>query len=213
MKYFPVLVLLLIFSSCVQSKIFPIGPSRACFEPTDGVVLAPFQDIGFNEAVKLEGIIQEELKKAGFGNVETAPDLEYEMLAAGIKDVDDPDQFYRFFSELKRQWFIQVDIVGWKNEGGLAYEQEDLGRKGSDPYYVSPQISNSNVVKVRFIVWDTQQDVKVYEFESQTTASGIPIPSGNDEDMYSLNLSSMSMVLQKSVRKGAIHLGKKMKCI
>lgn len=161
----------------------------------------------------MERIIKEELKKAGFGNVETAPDLEYEMLAAGIKDVDDPDQFYRFFSELNRQWFIQVDIVGWKNEGGLAHEYEDRTRKGSDPYYVSPRIANDNVVRVRFVVWDTQQDVKVYEFESQTTASGLPIPSGDDEEIYSLNMSSMSMVLQKSVRKGAIHLGKKMKCL
>lgn len=213
MKYFSVLLFTLIFSSCVQSKIFPIGPSRACFDPADGVVLAPFQDIGFNEAVKLEGIIKEELKKAGFANVETAPDLEYEMLAAGIKDVDDPDQFYRFYSELNRQWFIQVTIVGWKNEGGLAFEQEDLGRKGSDPYYVSPSISNDNVARVRFVIWDTQQDVKIYEFESQTRTSGIPIPSGNDEDLYSVNLSSMSMVLQKSVRKGAKHLGKKMECL
>ena len=84
--------------SCTSSKVYTSQFCKVCLSQEDGISLLPlawepsFRLLSVAEQSKLERQILEKLRSQGFTKVELYDRMDYELLNAGIKDLNDPKQ-------------------------------------------------------------------------------------------------------------------------
>lgn len=101
-----------------------------CLKPSDGSLLLPlawepsFRMLSVAEKNQLERQILSDLKNKGFTKVELYDQLDYELLKAGIKDLNDPIQRAKIESELGYSYLLGLSLGPTREGDGWSYQTE-----------------------------------------------------------------------------------------
>lgn len=209
-KYFTYYFLLIAFglmSSCIsKTKIFPKINCHICMSQADGILLLPlswepsFRTLSIAQQNELEEMILFNLREQGFEKVELRDRLDYELLKAGIKDLNDPAQRAELHTGLGYPYLLGLSLgeAEWKGQWQLQ-DNNDL----NSPTYWGSDESVSAFLRLALI--DTHSTDILADYAIQTTQNGIPIPIG-DEESLDLNFGSVSQAITIATRKGMRHL-------
>jgi hypothetical protein len=137
-------------------------------------------------------MILEIFREEGFTKVALYDQMDYELLKAGIKDVNDPIQRANIDLELGIPYLLGLSL------GELRW----TGNWENDT-----QISNS----LRIALMETATGEIISDYAVNTTIDGLPIPLGDGESM-SLNFASLSKAVSISTRKGIKNLVNDCEC-
>jgi len=117
MRYFSILILCCLgLSSCISTKIYPRISCHICLSKNDGLLLLPlnwqesFRQLSFSEQNQLENLIMETFREEGFTKVAIYDQMDYELLNAGIKDVNDPIQRANINLELGIPYLLGLSL-------------------------------------------------------------------------------------------------------
>lgn len=209
--------LLLIFiliasSACTSTKIYPRIKCHICLAQSDGVLLLPlnwqesFRQLSIGQQNSLEGLIVEIFHEEGFPNVAVYDQLDYELLNAGIKDVNDPVQRANINLELGIPYLLGLSLgeLGWTGN----WERTDPSNIDSPSYWESDTDIKS-ILRVALMETATGDIISDYAIE--TTISEFPIPIGDGETM-DLNFGSLYKAVEISTRKGIKNMVKDCGC-
>ena len=151
-------------------------------------------------------MILEIFHEEGFSNVALYDQMEYELLRAGIKDVNDPVQRANIDLELGIPYLLGLSLGELRWTG--TWENTDPSNIASSTYWENDtQISNS----LRVALMETATGEIISDYAVNTTIDGLPIPLGDGESM-SLNFASLSRAVSISTRKGIKNLVKDCEC-
>lgn len=132
--------------------------------------------------------------------------MDYELLRAGIKDVNDPVQRANIDLELGIPYLLGLSLGELRWTG--TWEKTDPLNIASPSYSENEtQISNS----LRIALMETATGDIISDYAVNTTIDGLPIPLGDGESM-SLNFASLSKAVSISTRKGIKNLVKDCEC-
>ncbi len=151
-------------------------------------------------------MILEIFREEGFSKVALYDQMDYELLKAGIKDVNDPVQRANIDLELGIPYLLGLSLGELRWTG--TWENTDPSNIASPTYWENDtQISNS----LRIALMETATGEIISDYAVNTTIDGIPIPVGDGEIM-SLNFASLSRAVSISTRKGIKNLVKDCEC-
>lgn len=212
MRYIlPIFFVLLFFASCTTLKIYTSRTCTVCLKPNDGILLLPlawepsFQLLSVAEKNQLERQILSDLKGKGFTKIELYDQLDYELLKAGIKDLNDPTQRSKIDSELGYSYLLGLSLGSTREGEGWSYqtlqEAYDLAP--------APDMEVSAILRMALIESKTGEIVSDNTVISEN--SGF---SKSDKDGGSdyWNFASVSGVIRSGVAKGVDFLAKNCRC-
>lgn len=107
---------LITLSACTSTKIYPRISCHICLAQRDGILLLPlnwqesFRQLSIGEQNKLEQLIVKIFQEKGFTNVAIYDQMDYELLNAGIKDVNDPIQRANINLELGIPYLLGLSL-------------------------------------------------------------------------------------------------------
>lgn len=211
-KLFPLIILGACLLACSSTKIYPKIKCHVCLRQSDGILLMPlawdpsFRNLSTAQQNELEQQILENLRNEGFTKVELLDQLDYELLNAGIKDLNDPFQRAKIHTELGYPYLLGL-ILGeakWKGE----WEFPDLNNPSSNQYWEEDETVTATL-QMALVESETANIVSDYSI--QTVQNGIPIPIGGGETM-DLNFGSISQAVGIATRKGIKNLIKDCSC-
>ncbi len=194
------------FASCSSTKIYPRIKCHICLSKTDGILLLPlnwqesFRQLSVSDQNRLEAMILKIFREEGFSNVVLYDQMDYELLRAGIKDVNDPVQRANIQLELGIPYLLGLSLgeLRWTGNWG----NSDPSNLASPTYYENDtQIMNS----LRIALMETATGEIISDYAVNTTIDGLPIPLGDGESMSS-NFASLSKAVSISTRKGIKNL-------
>ena len=139
-------------------------------------------------------------REEGFSNVVLYDQMDYELLRAGIKDVNDPVQRANIQLELGIPYLLGLSLgeLRWTGNWG----NSDPSNLASPTYWENDtQIMNS----LRIALMETATGEIISDYAVNTTIDGLPIPLGDGESMSS-NFASLSKAVSISTRKGIKNL-------
>lgn len=151
-------------------------------------------------------MILEIFREEGFSKVALYDQMDYELLKAGIKDVNDPVQRANIDLELGIPYLLGLSLGDLRWTG--TWENTDASNIASPTYWENDtQISNS----LRIALMETSTGEIISDYAVNTTIDGLPIPVGDGEIM-SLNFASLSKAVSISTRKGIKNLVSDCEC-
>jgi hypothetical protein len=197
----PILAVLLFFASCTTSKIYTAQTCKICLSKSDGILVLPlawepsFRLLSVAEKNQLERQILSDLRNKGFTDVELYDQLDYELLKAGIKDLNDPIQRAKINSELGYPYLLGLSL-------GPAREGEGWSYQRPEEVYAQeaiPEMEVSAILRVALIESETGLIVSDNSIASEN--SGF---SRTDEDggLDYWNFATLSGVIRSGVGKG-----------
>jgi hypothetical protein len=151
-------------------------------------------------------MIVEIFRDEGFTKVAIYDQMEYELLNAGIKDINDPDQLAQINLELGISYLIGLSLgeLAWTGN----WERSDPSDFDSPSYWDSDtQVKSS----LRIAVMETTTGNIISENSVETSLEGFPIPIGDGETI-DLNSASLFKAVKISVRKGIKNMMKDCGC-
>lgn len=159
-----------------------------------------FRKLSTSQQNELELMILENLKKEGFTKVELLDQLDYELLNAGIKDLNDPSQRAKIHTELGYTYLLGLSLgeAKWKGE----WEFPDLDNPNSNQFWEEDETVTA-MLQLALVESETARIVS--EYSIQTTQNAMPIPIGDGKSM-DLNFGSISQAIKIATRKGIRHL-------
>ncbi|WP_343853853.1 hypothetical protein [Algoriphagus jejuensis] len=206
-------MLLISATACTSSKVFTTQFCKVCLSQEDGVLLLPlawetsFRLLSVAEQNQLERQILEKLRSRGFTKVELYDRLDYELLKAGIKDLNDPKQLSKISSELGYPYLLGLSMGPSRAGESWAFlSPEEVNASVPTP---SPDMEVSATVRIALIETDTGQIVS-----DKTVVSSNSGWSNTDEDGGEdyWNFASISGVLFHGVDKGTAAMVKDCGC-
>ncbi|WP_192347691.1 hypothetical protein [Algoriphagus sp. Y33] len=203
---------LIAFSACTSTKIYPRISCHICLAQQDGVLLLPlnwkesFRRLSISEQNRLEKMIVEIFQDEGFTNVTIYDQMEYELLNAGIKDVNDPIQRANINLELGIPYLLGLSLgeLAWSGN----WERTDPSDFNSPSYWESDTHIKSFL---RVALMETATGDIISDYAIETTINGLPIPIGDGQTM-DLNFGSLYKAVSISTRKGVKNLMKDCGC-
>jgi len=129
--------LVFLSTSCTTSKIYTKQFCKICLSQVDGILVLPlawqpgFRQLSTSEQNQLESQILDKLRSRGFTKVELYDRMDYELLKAGIKNLNDPAQLAKVESELGYSYLLGLSLGST--------------RDGEDWSYLSPEEVNASV--------------------------------------------------------------------
>lgn len=212
MKNLLPLFILLAFSACSSTKIYPRISCHICLAKEDGILLLPlnwqesFSQLSPGDHRYLEEMIVEIFHEGGFSKVAIYDQMEYELLNAGIKDINDPEQLAQINLELGISYLIGLSLgeLAWTGN----WERSDPSNFDSPSYWdTDTQVKSS----LRIAMMETSTGNIISENSVETSMGGFPIPIGDGETI-DLNSASLFKAVRTSIRKGIKNLMKDCEC-
>ncbi len=200
-------------ASCTTSKIYTKQFCKVCLSQADGILLLPlawqpgFRQLSTSEQNQLESQILDKLRSQGFTKVELYDRMDYELLKAGIKNLNDPSQLAKVESELGYPYLLGLSL--------------GPTRDGEDWSYLSPEEVSANVplpdpdlevsATLRIALIETTSGQIVSDKTIISNNSGW---SDSDEDggVDYWNFASISGVLSHGADKGITSMVKDCGC-
>ncbi|MHA7131580.1 hypothetical protein [Algoriphagus namhaensis] len=201
-KVLVLLSLAAILVSCSSTKIYPRIKCHVCLSKSDGILLLPlnwqesFRQLSISEQNELERVILEIFREEGFTQVALYDQMDYELLKAGIKDVNDPLQRANIDLELGIPYLLGLSLgeLRWTGD----WQNLEPSNTDAGTYWESDtRVSNS----LRIALMETATGEVISDYAVTTTIDGLPIPIGDGESA-SLNFASLAQAVRISVRKG-----------
>jgi len=208
LKKITLLFLLLAFSACSSTKIYLRISCHICLAQEDAILLLPlnwqesFRQLSAGEQSTLEEMIVEIFHEEGFSKVAIYDQMEYELLNAGIKDINDPEQLAQVNLELGISYLIGLSLgeLAWTGN----WERSDPTNFDSPSYWdTDTQVKSS----LRIAMMETATGNIISENSVETSMGGFPIPIGDGETI-DLNTASLFKAVKISTRKGIKNLMK-----
>lgn len=205
--------LIFLSASCTTSKIYTTQFCKICLSQADGILVLPlawepsFRQLSTSEQNQLERQILDKLRSRGFTKVELYDRMDYELLKAGIKNLNDPAQLEKVGSELGYPYLLGLSL--------------GPTRDGEDWSYLSPGDVNANVpapdpdmevsATLRIALIETKSGQIVSDKTVISSNSGW---SNSDEDggVDYWNFASISGVLFHGADKGIAAMVKDCSC-
>ncbi|MDR7128777.1 hypothetical protein J2X69_001109 [Algoriphagus sp. 4150] len=201
-----------VFSACTSTKIYPRISCHICLSQQDGILLLPlnwqesFRQLSIAEQNRLEKMIVEILHEKGFTNVALYDQMDYELLNAGIKDVNDPVQRANINLELGIPYLLGLSLgeLAWSGN----WERTDPSDFNSPSHW-----ENDTHIKsfLRVALMETATGNIISDYAIETTISEFPIPIGDGETL-DLNFGSLFKAVSISTRKGIKNIVKDCGC-
>jgi hypothetical protein len=211
-KLLSILLLFVSLASCSSTKIYPRISCHICLSKKDGILLLPlnwqesFRQLSIYEQNRLEGMIIEIFQEEGFTNVALYDQMDYELLNAGIKDVNDPIQRANINLELGIPYLLGLSL-GELEWTGDWKRSDDLNLDSPSYWESDTRISSS----LRIALMETATGDIISNYAINTTIGGLPIPIGNRASI-NVNFASLSQAVVISTRKGIKNLVKDCGC-
>lgn len=155
---------------------------------------------------ELENRILRTLREEGFTNVELYDRMDYELLNAGVRDINDPVQRANINLQLGIPYLLGLSLgdAGWTGEWkAISPEEPEMGSYWESDTRVSSML--------RIALFETATGEIVSDYAVETTIDGIPIPVGDSESL-SLNFGSIEQAVRLSVQKGIRNLVQDCSC-
>jgi hypothetical protein len=205
----------LIFSgtSCTTSKIYTSQFCKVCLGKADGILLLPlawepsFRLLSDSEKNQLERQILEKLRRLGYSKVELYDRMDYELLKAGIRDLNDPVQLAKVQSELGYPYLLGLALGPSREGEGWSYlNPEEVNAAVPVP---DPDMEVRATLRIALIETKSGQIVS-----DQTVVSQNSGWSNTDKDggVDYWNFASISGVLLHGVDKGVSSMAKECSC-
>jgi hypothetical protein len=198
--------------SCTSTKIYPRINCHVYLNQKDGILLLPlnwqesFRQLSISEQNRLEKMIVEIFHEEGFTNVAIYDQMDYELLNAGIKDVNDPVQRANINLELGIPYLLGLSLgeLAWTGN----WERSDPANLDSPGYWESDTEIKSFL---RVALMETATGDVISDYAIETTISEFPIPIGDGETL-DLNFGTLYKAVSISTRKGIKNMMKDCGC-
>lgn len=202
----------LLFFSCVSTNVYTRLKCHICLSKSDGLLLLPlnwqesFRKLSISQQNELEDMIMEIFHEEGFTNVAIYDQMDYELLKAGIKDVNDPVQRANIDLELGIPYLLGLSLgeLAWSGD----WQNTDPSNMDSPSYWESSTHIKSFL---RVALMETATGNVVSDYAIETTIDGLPIPIGDGVSL-DLNFASLYKAVSISTRKGIKNMMKDCGC-
>ncbi|MFC3416869.1 hypothetical protein [Algoriphagus hitonicola] len=205
-KIIPLLFLIFLQFSCATTKIYPRIKCQTCVSKSDGILLMPlqwdpsFRQLSTAQINELERMILEIFREEGFTQVELYDRMEYELLNAGIRDVNDPVQRAKINLELGIPYLLGLSLGESDWSGNWEAIDPDFPEAGTY-WEEDTQVSSM----LRIALFETAAGDIVSDYAVEATINGMPIPIGDGESL-TLNFGSVIRAVSIATRKGIKNL-------
>ena len=151
-------------------------------------------------------MIMEIFRAEGFTKVAIYDQMDYELLNAGIKDVNDPIQRANINLELGIPYLLGLSLgeLAWSGN----WEKTNPSDLDSPSYWESDTHIKSFL---RVALMETATGNVISDYAIETTINGLPVPIGNDITL-DLNFASLYKAVSISTRKGIKNMVKDCGC-
>lgn len=210
-KFIPLLFSLFFLASCTNSKIYTSRSCTICLNPEDGILLLPlawepsFRLLSVAQKNQLERQILSDLKAKGYERIELYDQLDYELLKAGIQDLNDPFQRAKIHFELGYSYLLGLSLGPTREGEGWSYQTEQEAF-ALDP---APDMEVSAILRIALIEVSTGDIVSDNTVVSKNSGFSKPDKDGG---LDYWNFATISGVIRKGVRKGVDFLAKQCAC-
>lgn len=192
---------LFFLASCTTSKIFTSQTCHRCLSKSDGILLLPlawepsFRTLSVAEKNQLERQILGDLRAKGFTKVELYDQLDYELLKAGIKNLNDPIQRAKINSELGYPHLLGLSLGPTREGEGWSYQTEQ------EVYDLAlyPDMEVNAMLRIAVIESKTGEIISDNTVVSEN--SGVS-KTDKEGGLDYLNFASLTGVIRSGVRKG-----------
>ncbi len=192
---------LFFLASCTTSKIYTAQTCHICLSKSDGILVLPlawepsFRSLSVAEKNQLERQILSDLRGKGFTKVELYDQLDYELLKAGIKDLNDPDQRAKINSEIGYRYLLGLSLGPTRDSEGWSYQTEQ------EVYDLSPdpEMEVSALLRVALIESETGNIVSDNSIVSENSGFSKTDKEGG---LDYWNFATVSGVIQSGLGKG-----------
>lgn len=204
--------ILIVLQACTSTKIYPRINCHICLMKGDGILLLPlnwqesFRQLSISEQNRLEKMIVEIFHEEGFTNVAIYDQMDYELLNAGIKDVNDPVQRANINLELGIPYLLGLSLgeLAWTGN----WERSDPANIDSPSYWESDTEIKSFL---RVALMETATGDVISDYAIETTINEFPIPIGDGETL-DLKFETLYKAVSISTRKGIKNMMKDCGC-
>lgn len=203
---------LIALNACTSTQVYTRFKCHICLSKSDGVLLLPLAwDPGFSrlspgEQNQLESQILTILRDLGFTKVELYDRMDYELLSAGIKDLNDPEQRAKVNSDLGYPYFLGITLGETRDSEGWDY------RTAQEVYDMNPPAPDQDIsatLRVALIETATGNIVSDNGIVTEINAWGIPDKDGGENYW---NFGSVSQAIRKATSKGVGFMVKDCAC-
>lgn len=191
-----------ILTSCTSTKVITRVKCHICLSKSDGILLLPlawdrsFSRLSTSEQNELERKILAILQEQGFKKVELYDQMDYELLSAGIKDLNDPAQRAKVNSSLGYSYFLGLSLDTSRDSEGWDY------RNPQEVYEMNPPITDMDISAAMRVTLIETQTGKIVSDNSVTTAIQSWGMSDKEGGQTYWNFSTVSLAIQTATRKG-----------
>jgi hypothetical protein len=205
--------LIFLVASCTTSKIYTSQFCRVCLSKSDGILLLPlawepsFRQLSTSEQNRLELHILDRLRGLGLSKVELYDRMDYELLKAGVKNLNDPVQLAKIDSELGYSYLLGFSLGPTREGEGWSYlNPEEVNANVPVP---DPDMEVSATLRVALIEAKTGQIVSDKTVVSQNSGWS---KADKDGGMDYWNFADISGVLSRGADKGIASMTKECGC-
>ena len=200
-KLIPIFISALLLASCTTSKIYTAQTCHICLSKSDGILVLPlawepsFRALSVAEKNQLERQILSDLRDKGFTKVELYDQLDYELLKAEIKDLNNPIQRAKIKSELGYPYLLGLSLGPTREGEGWSYQTEQ------EVYALSPDPEMEVSALLRVAMIESESGNIVSDNSIVSTNSGF---SRTDKEggLDYWNFATVSGVIRTSVGNG-----------
>lgn len=206
------LILGMLAYACRSTQVYPRIKCLSCIPQEEKILLLPldwdpgFQSLTQTERNRLESALLTYLQSERYTQVERYDDLEYELLNAGISDLEDPVHRAQLNLDLGFRYLLALRLSesGWAGKWNPLHP--DVPEEGSD-WEEDTRIYSM----VRVAMIETASGRFAGDYAVATQIDGMPIPIGEGE-VVSLNFGSVEQAIRVSAKKGLQELLKDCSC-
>lgn len=202
---------LLFLASCTTSKVYTARACNICLAHQDGILLLPlawnpdFRVLSVSQKNQLERQILSDLVSKGFTKARLYDELDYELLKAGIQDLDDRVQRAKIATELGYPYLLGLSMGAIREGEGWSYQTEQ------EAYVLSsiPDMEVSANLRIALIEAETGEIVSDITVIAENSGFSKTDKEGG-VDYW--NFAEIFGVIRKGVGKGLDFLVKDCAC-
>jgi hypothetical protein len=173
-----------------------------CLSQSDGVLLLPlawdrsFSRLSSVEQNELERQILAILQDQGFTKLAFYNQLDYELLSAGIKDLNDPEQRAKISASLGYSYLLGISLDNTRNSEGWDYSNS------LEAYEMMPPITDMEIsASMRVALIETQTGKIISDNAISTDIPGWGMSDDAEGQNY-WNINTISLAIKTATRQG-----------
>jgi hypothetical protein len=166
-----------------------------------------FRKLSIAEQNSLEREILETLRSQGFTKVALYDQMDFELLSAGIHDLNDSIQRSKVNTVVGYPYFLRLSINDFKDSDGDDYQSPEEVNADFPPYRKSLSLFSS--IQMKLILTLTGQIISDNTISTEIREMGF---TDDDGGVNYWNLGSLQRAFHVSTKKGTIHIIKECSC-